>query len=65
MSGLLVSLVFTLWLGIGAQVYKPLLWKAPVTTEGCEVLNYTTEIPFNTDSAFIVTTEESTPPCEE
>jgi sodium-coupled monocarboxylate transporter 8/12 len=41
-AGFFSSLIFTLWLGIGAQIYKPFVPKAPVSTDGCPVINSTT-----------------------
>ena len=64
MVGLLASLIFTLWLGMGAQVYKPPVWKAPVSTEFCPEPNITTT-PFTTTApAFTVTTEAAIPASE-
>ncbi len=36
-AGFLVSLLLTLWLGVGANVYKPYVPKPPVSIEGCPV----------------------------
>lgn len=33
--GTLVSLVMMLWIGIGAYITKPIFWRAPISTEGC------------------------------
>ncbi|KAJ8260432.1 hypothetical protein GJAV_G00182030 [Gymnothorax javanicus] len=51
--GLIVGLVLTLWVGIGAQVYPPLLEKTlPLNTSvaGCD-LNYTTTAPWSITAA--------------
>lgn len=39
--GLGTGLLFTLWMGIGVQVYKPAVGKAPVSVQGCPVDNCT------------------------
>ncbi|XP_013380727.1 sodium-coupled monocarboxylate transporter 1-like [Lingula anatina] len=33
-AGLVTSLLFTFWIGIGAQIYKPAVWKAPGAITG-------------------------------
>ncbi|XP_019638104.1 PREDICTED: sodium-coupled monocarboxylate transporter 1-like [Branchiostoma belcheri] len=40
-SGMLVGFVMTFWVGIGAQVWKPIVPKPPVSIAGCERLNVT------------------------
>ncbi|KAI0242049.1 Sodium-dependent multivitamin transporter [Lamellibrachia satsuma] len=40
-AGFLSGLVTTMWLGIGAHVYKPYIPRAPVSTAGCDVINST------------------------
>ncbi|XP_013398155.1 sodium-coupled monocarboxylate transporter 1 [Lingula anatina] len=40
-SGLISGLLLTFWIGVGAQVYKPILWTAPVSTAGCIAANAT------------------------
>uniref|UniRef100_A0A4W5N6X8 Solute carrier family 5 member 8, like n=1 Tax=Hucho hucho TaxID=62062 RepID=A0A4W5N6X8_9TELE len=52
LTGLIVGLVITLWVGIGAQIYPPLADKTnplPISVAGCnrtEDLNYTTLAPW-------------------
>lgn len=37
--GFFTSLIFSFWLGIGAQIYKPPVHPAPVSLDGCTFLN--------------------------
>ena len=53
--GTLTGLVATLWLGIGAQVYKPAAYKPPVNISGCPLIQMN-------ESMFTMTTEEFTLP---
>ena len=53
-AGFLIGLAATMWLGIGAQVYKPPSWKPPVSTAGCTVDNTTWSV--NTTTTTIMTT---------
>ena len=50
----------TIWLGIGAQVYKPAVWKPPVSTDGCLAENITSL----TTAMFTTTTEAAVLPSE-
>ena len=50
----------TIWLGIGAQVYKPTVWKPPVSTDGCLAENITSL----TTAMFTTTTEAAVLPSE-
>ena len=34
-AGTITSFVFMLWIGVGAYVKKPVLWKAPISLKGC------------------------------
>ncbi|XP_078583638.1 sodium-coupled monocarboxylate transporter 1-like isoform X2 [Branchiostoma floridae x Branchiostoma japonicum] len=40
-AGMLVGFVMTFWVGIGAQVWKPIVPRPPVSIAGCERLNET------------------------
>ncbi|XP_059828780.1 sodium-coupled monocarboxylate transporter 1 isoform X4 [Hypanus sabinus] len=58
-SGLVVSLVLTLWVGIGGQVYPPLPEKTqplPLSVEGC-LFNITTSAPPMNESSWGTTHE--------
>ncbi|XP_013380728.1 sodium-coupled monocarboxylate transporter 1-like [Lingula anatina] len=66
-AGLVTSLLFTFWIGIGAQIYKPAVWKAPVSIEGCNPLNetltnVTTSTAIASSVAFIPTAAPYNPP---
>ena len=58
--GFLTGLAATMWLGIGAQVYKPPVWKPPVSTAGCVAENITSL----TTAMFTTTTEATILPSE-
>lgn len=58
--GTAVSLIVTLWIGLGAQVYKPKSFKPAVSTAGCllnSTYNYTTSTTEMMTSYFNVTEE--------
>ena len=59
-AGFLTGLAMTIWLGIGAQVYKPAVWKPPVSTSGCVAENITSL----TTTMFTSTTEATIVPSE-
>ena len=59
-AGFLTGLAMTMWLGIGAQVYKPPVWKPPVSTAGCVAENITSL----TTAMFTTTTEATILPSE-
>lgn len=40
-AGFIIGLIATIWLGIGAFIYKPSVHKAPVSRIGCPVDNAT------------------------
>ena len=40
-AGFFGGLLFSFWLGIGAQVYKPTPHRPPVSIQGCPVFNST------------------------
>ena len=40
-AGFISGLVATMWLGVGAYIYKPDIPRAPVSTAGCDVINST------------------------
>ena len=60
-AGFLTGLAMTMWLGIGAQVYKPDVLKPPVSTTGCPVDNTTTWAANFTTELYTTTTEASVP----
>ncbi len=64
-AGLVASLVLTLWMGLGAQVYKPAVWTPPVNISGCnwdDVLNISTfTMGTSTIAAMETTTMEVAP----
>ncbi|XP_013391934.1 sodium-coupled monocarboxylate transporter 1 [Lingula anatina] len=62
LAGLITGLVMTFWIGIGAQIYKPILWTAPVSTAGCNVANATNLTTVMTTSLTGVTATLSTTP---
>ena len=52
---MIASLVLTLWMGLGAQVFKPLNWTAPVNISGCNWLDAAnTSMSFTTTDATTV-----------
>ena len=56
-AGFLIGLAATVWLGIGAQVYKPAVWKPPVFTNGCIAEDVTAVVSNSTGWATNFTTE--------
>lgn len=38
---MIAGLLLTLWIGIGAQVYKPSAYKPPISVDGCVNLTVT------------------------
>ena len=52
-AGFFSGLIVTMWIGIGAQIYKPSVYKPPVSTSACVINStidnmtavMTTEIP--------------------
>ncbi len=60
--GFFTGLVFTIWLGVGAYIYKPAVWKPPVSVAGCPVENMTsTWSPMTTEILLQDTTLTSAP----
>lgn len=54
LSGMVIGLALTLWVGIGAQIYPPTADKTnplPLTVVGCNSQNHTTPAPWTTAAA--------------
>jgi sodium-coupled monocarboxylate transporter 8/12 len=60
-AGFYVSLILTLWVGIGANVYKPPVPKKNVSLAGCPELDNFTDMTTSMSTAAMYTTSEMPP----
>lgn len=58
-AGLVCALTWTLWIGVGAQIYKPTVWRPPVSVAGCPVSNCTTSNVTMATGTFLPVTSPS------